>query len=46
MTQEQIKKLRDELIENKGINSFLEDNPFVGIYFEDLCKIISKVIAD
>ena len=48
MTQEQIKKLRDEFVEHKCIASSEYDNEdaFVGVYFQDLCNFIDKVIAD
>lgn len=48
MTQEQIEKLRNELIEHKCIASteYGDDDAFVGVYFQDLCNFIDKVIAN
>lgn len=48
MTQEQIEKLRNELIEHKCIASteYGDDDAFVGVCFQDLCNFIDKVIAN
>jgi len=35
-------KLRDALIEHKGISNTKDADPFVGIYFEDLYEILKK----
>jgi hypothetical protein len=41
MDKETLKKiLRDELIENKSINDYDSDDPFVGIYLDDLVDLI------
>lgn len=34
-------EIRRELIEAKGINDFDDDDPFVGIFWEDLKRILS-----
>ena len=40
MDKETLKKiLRDELIENKSINDYDSDDPFVGIYLDDLVDL-------
>ena len=39
--KENIKKiLKDKLIENKSINDYDSDDPFVGIYLDDLVDIV------
>lgn len=36
-----MEEIRRELIEAKGINDFDDDDPFVGIFWEDLKRIVS-----
>lgn len=41
MDKDKLKKiLRNELIENKSINDYDSDDPFVGIYLDDLVDLI------
>lgn len=46
MTDEQKQKLRDLLADCKATasSSYEEKDPFVGIYFEDLCEVIAKLL--
>ena len=43
MIQEDGQKLRQMLINNKSIVDYEDDDPFVSIYFNELCRCIDEL---
>lgn len=46
MTQEEKEKLRNILYNKKCIADYREEDPFVGIYFNDLIDLFEEIIED